>query len=70
MPKSDSGLRWGNPRQTSHACSKCDCHGKALDERRRDGLAPPMEGCIRVLMEGNAPQAYGIGGSGILEAMR
>ena len=37
-----------------------------LDEMRRDGLAPHMEEYIRVLLEDDVPQAYGISGSGRL----
>ena len=37
-----------------------------LDEMRRDGLAPHMEEYIRVLLEDDVPQAYGISGSGML----
>ena len=37
-----------------------------LDEMRRGGLAPHMEEYIRVLLEDDVPQAYGISGSGRL----
>ena len=41
-----------------------------LDEMRKGGLAPHMEEYLRVLLEDDVPQAYGISGSGILEAIR
>jgi 8-oxo-dGTP diphosphatase len=41
-----------------------------LDEMRKGGLAPYMEEYIRVLIEENVPQAYGISGSGILEVIQ
>lgn len=34
-----------------------------LDEMRHGGLAPHMEECLRVLLEDDIPQAYGISGS-------
>ena len=37
-----------------------------LDEMRRGGLAPHMEEYLRVLLEDDVPQAYGISGSGVL----
>ena len=37
-----------------------------LDEMRRSGLAPHMEEYLRVLLEDDVPQAYGISGSGKL----
>ena len=40
-----------------------------LDEMRNGGLAPHMEQYIRVLLEDDIPQAYGISGSGKLEAI-
>ena len=40
-----------------------------LDEMRRGGLAPYMEEYIRVLLEDDVPQAYGISGSRKLEAV-
>ena len=36
---------------------------------RNGGLAPHMEEYIRVLLEDDIPQAYGISGSGKLEAI-
>ena len=41
-----------------------------LDEMRRGGLAPHMEKYIRVLLEDDVPQAYGISGSGKLEVVK
>ena len=41
-----------------------------LDEMRQDGLAPHMEEYIRVLLEDDVPQAYGISGSGILKSLK
>ena len=41
-----------------------------LDEMRRGGLAPHMEEYIRVLLEDDLPQAYGISGSGKLEVVK
>ena len=41
-----------------------------LDEMRKGGLAPHMEEYIRVLLEDDVPQAYGISGSGILKVIR
>ena len=41
-----------------------------LDEMRKGGLAPHMEEYIRVLLEEDVPQAYGISGSGKLEAVQ
>ena len=40
-----------------------------LDEMRRGGLAPHMEAYIRVLLDNNVPQAYGISGSGRLNVI-
>ncbi len=40
-----------------------------LDEMRQGNLAPHMEEYIRVLLEDDVPQAYGISGSGILEVI-
>ncbi len=37
-----------------------------LDEMRKGGLAPHMEEYIRVMVEDDVPQAYGISGSGLL----
>ena len=37
-----------------------------LDEMRQGGLAPFMEEYLRVLLEEDVPQAYGISGSGML----
>ena len=34
-----------------------------LDEMRHGGLAPHMEEYLRVLLEDDVPQAYGISGS-------
>jgi 8-oxo-dGTP diphosphatase len=42
----------------------------ALDEMRHGGLAPHMEEYIRVLLEDDVPQAYGISGSGILNVVK
>ena len=41
----------------------------ALDEMRQGGLAPHMEEYIRVLLEDDVPQAYGISGSGRLNVI-
>ena len=41
-----------------------------LDEMFKGGLAPHMEEYIRVLLEDDVPQAYGISGSGRLEAIQ
>jgi len=41
-----------------------------LDEMRHGGLAPHMEEYIRVLLEDDVPQAYGISGSGILNVVK
>ena len=41
-----------------------------LDEMRQGGLAPFMEEYLRVMLEDDVPQAYGISGSGKLEAIR
>jgi len=41
-----------------------------LDEMRRGDLAPHMEEYIRVLLEDDVPQAYGISGSGILNVVK
>ena len=40
-----------------------------LDEMRCSGLAPHMEAYIRVLLDDNVPQAYGISGSGRLDVI-
>ena len=40
-----------------------------LGEMRKGGLAPHMEEYIRVLLEDDVPQAYGISGSGRLNAI-
>ena len=40
-----------------------------LDEMRKGGLAPHMEEYIRVLLEDDIPQAYGISGSGVLQVV-
>ncbi|MBO7620372.1 MAG: NUDIX domain-containing protein [Victivallales bacterium] len=40
-----------------------------LDNMRRGGLAPHMEQYLSVLLENDVPQAYGISGSGKLEAI-
>ncbi|MBR6075625.1 MAG: NUDIX domain-containing protein [Victivallales bacterium] len=40
-----------------------------LDDMRRGGLAPNMEEYIRVLLEDDAPQAYGISGSNQLTTL-
>ena len=40
-----------------------------LDGMRRGDIAPHMEEYIRVLLEDDVPQAYGISGSGRLEAL-
>ena len=41
-----------------------------LDEMRRGGLAPFMEQYLRVLMEEDVPQAYGVSGSGVLTILK
>ena len=41
-----------------------------LDAMRKGGLAPHMEEYIRVLLEDDVPQAYGISGSGRLEVVK
>ncbi len=41
-----------------------------LDEMRKGSMAPHMEAYLRVLLEDDVPQAYGISGSGILKAIR
>ena len=41
-----------------------------LDEMRHGGLAPHMAEYIRVLLEDNVSQAYGISGSGILNVVK
>lgn len=41
-----------------------------LDEMRSGGLAPHMEEYIRVLLEDDVPQAYGISGSGKLKIVQ
>ena len=40
-----------------------------LEDMCKGGLAPHMEEYIRVLLEDEVPQAYGISGSGVLECM-
>ena len=40
-----------------------------LDEMRQGGLAPHMEEYIRVLLEDDVPQAYGISGSNRLDCL-
>ena len=40
-----------------------------LDDMRRGSLAPHMEQYLSVLLEDDVPQAYGISGSGKLEAI-
>ena len=40
-----------------------------LDEMRHGNLAPHMEEYIRVLLEDDVPQAYGISGCGVLKAI-
>ena len=41
-----------------------------LDEMRKGALAPHMEEHIRVLLDDNVPQAYGISGSRRLEVVQ
>ena len=41
-----------------------------LEEMRNGGLAPFMEQYLRVLLEDDVPQAYGISGSGRLEIVK
>ena len=41
-----------------------------LDEMRRGDLAPFMEEYIRVLLDNDVPQAYGISGSNILNTLK
>lgn len=41
-----------------------------LDEMRKGGLAPHMEEYIRVMLEDDVPQAYGISGSNKLEVIQ
>ena len=41
-----------------------------LDEMRKGSLAPHMEEYLRVLLEDDIPQAYGISGSGILGVVK
>ncbi|MBR6470502.1 MAG: 8-oxo-dGTP diphosphatase [Victivallales bacterium] len=41
-----------------------------LDEMRQGGLAPHMEEYLRVLLEDDVPQAYGISGSGRLGVVK
>lgn len=41
-----------------------------LDEMCQGGLAPHMEEYIRVMVEDDVPQAYGISGSGVLRTIR
>ena len=41
-----------------------------LDEMRRGGLAPFMEQYLRVLLEEDVPQAYGVSGSGVLTILK
>ena len=40
-----------------------------LDDMRRRGLAPHMDEYLRVLLDDNVPQAYGISGSGRLDCL-
>jgi len=41
-----------------------------LDEMRQGGLAPHMEEYIRVMVEDDVPQGYGISGSGVLKIVK
>lgn len=41
-----------------------------LDEMRQNGLAPHMEEYIRILLDDDVPQAYGISGSNKLEVIQ
>lgn len=41
-----------------------------LDEMRKGGLAPHMEEYIRILLDDDVPQAYGISGSNKLEVIQ
>lgn len=41
-----------------------------LDEMRQSGLAPHMEEYIRILLDDDVPQAYGISGSNKLEVIQ
>ena len=41
-----------------------------LDEMRRGGLAPFMEQYLRVMLEEDVPQAYGVSGSNRLEVVK
>jgi len=41
-----------------------------LDEMRAGKMAPHMEEYLRVMLEENVPQAYGISGSGILRTIQ
>ena len=41
-----------------------------LDEMRKGGLAPHMEEYIRVMLDDDVPQAYGISGSNKLEVIQ
>ena len=41
-----------------------------LEDMCKGGLAPHMEEYIRVLLEDEVPQAYGISGSGVLEVVQ
>lgn len=41
-----------------------------LDEMRQSGFAPHMNEYIRVLLEDDVPQAYGISGSNKLEVIQ
>ena len=40
-----------------------------LDKMYKGGLALHMEEYIRVMVEDNVPQAYGISGSGVLQVV-
>ena len=56
---------------TSELKSSAEGHMEwmTLDEMRKGGLAPHMEEYIRVILEDEVPQAYGISGSGILAVL-
>lgn len=41
-----------------------------LDEMRKGGLAPHMEEYIRVLLDDDVPQAYGISGRELLTVIQ
>lgn len=41
-----------------------------LDEMRKGGLAPHMEEYIRVLLDDDVPQAYGISGKELLTVVQ